>query len=145
MYNPQTGKNDGISTVYRVTMNAAFVVDPDKPMDIPKLVAEEDRKAAFEATKLAVIKGTDTRIPQLVPPGTSEFGIGITERNLAGLPSKDYFVKTLYRQHYQGEDEEGNPPWFRFRRRAAPAPAGQPQKPQQQVQITPAVASAQKQ
>jgi len=145
MYNPKTGKNDGISTVYRVTMNAAFVVDPDKPMDIPKLVAEEDRKAAFEATKLAVITGTDTRIPQLVPPGTSEFGIGITERNLAGLPSKDYFLKTLYRQHYPGEDEEGNPPWARYRRRAAPAaPAQQPQKPQQQVQNTGSVASAEK-
>ncbi len=134
MYNPQTGKNDGISTVYRITMTAAFVIDPSKPMNIPKLTAEEDRKAAFEATKLAVIKGTDTRIPQLVPPGTSEFGIGITERNLKDLPSKDFFLKTLYRQHYPGEDEDGNPPWARRGRRAAPpAPQQQPQKPQQQV------------
>jgi hypothetical protein len=145
MYNPKTGKNDGISTVYRITMNAAFVVDPDRPMAIPKLVAEENRKAAFEATKQAVIKGTDTRIPQLVPPGTSEFAIGITERNLAGLPSADFFVKTLYRQHYPGEDADGNPPWVRYRRRAAPAaPAQQPQKPQQQVENTGPVASAQK-
>ena len=134
MYNAETGKNDGISSVYRITMTSAYVVDPDKPMDIPKLTAEEDRKAAFDAERLAVIKGTDTRIPQLVPPGTSEFGIGITERNLDGLPSRDFFTKTLYRQHYPGEDAEGNPPWFRFRRRAAPpAPQQQPQKPQQQV------------
>jgi hypothetical protein len=132
MYNQQTDKNDGISTVYRITMASAFVVDPAQPMDIPKLVAEEDRKAAFEATKLAVIRGTDTRIPQLVPPGTSEFGIGITERNLKDLPSKDYFLATLYRQHYPGEDENGDPPWAFFRRRAAPA-TPQPQKPQQQV------------
>src|SRR5215469_12246012 len=132
MYNAKTGKYDGISSVYRVTLTGAFVVDPSAPMDIPKLTAEEDRKAAFEAEKMAVIRGTDTRIPQLVPPGTSEFAIGITERNLTDLPSKDFFVKTLYRQHYPGEDADGNPPWFR-RRRAAPAAPAQPPKPQQQV------------
>lgn len=144
MYNPQTGKNDGISTVYRITMASAFVVDPAQPMDIPKLAAEEDRKAAFEATKLAVIKGTDTRIPQLVPPGTSEFGIGITEQNLKDLPSKDYFLATLYRQHYPGEDENGDPPWAFFRRRAAPTPQQPPQKPQQQVRNEKPAATEQK-
>ena len=86
-------------------------MNPDKPMEVPKLALEVERKEAFEATKLATIKGVETRNPQLVPPGTSEAGVGITERLLVDLPSKDYFLKTLYRQHYPGEDEFGDPPW----------------------------------
>src|SRR5882672_9953285 len=39
MLNPQTGKYDGISSVYRVKLASAYVVDPDKAMDIPKLAA----------------------------------------------------------------------------------------------------------
>ena len=35
MFNEKTGKYDGISSVYRIRMSSAFVVDPDKPMDIP--------------------------------------------------------------------------------------------------------------
>ena len=51
-------------SAYRIRMSSAFVVDPDKPMDIPKLAAEEGRKAAFEGIKQAVIKGADTLMPQ---------------------------------------------------------------------------------
>jgi hypothetical protein len=78
-----------------------------------------------------------------VPPGTSEFGAGITEGLLEDLPSKDFFLTTLYRQHYPGEDEEGTPPWLIERKRAEggtspkknkPLPQQQqPAKPQQQV------------
>jgi len=94
MPNPKTGKNDGISSVYRIRMSSAYVVDPDKAMDIPKLAGDQDRKIAFDATKLAMIKGTETRIPQLVPPGTSEAAVGIMEGLLEDLPSADYFLKT---------------------------------------------------
>ena len=52
MLNPKTGKYDGISSAYRIKLASAYVVDPDKPMDIPKLALDEDRKAAFEAIKL---------------------------------------------------------------------------------------------
>jgi len=151
MPNAKTGKNDGISTVYRIKFASAYVVDPDKPMDIPKLVREEDRKAAFEQIKANTIKGAELRIPQLVPPGTSEFGAGITEGLLEDLPSKDFFLKTLYRQHYAGEDEYGTPPWLIERRKSegggsikkpkpAEPPQQQPAKPQQQVRndVTPA-------
>jgi len=117
-YNEKTGKYEGISSVYRVKFNSAYVVDPEKPMDVPKLVAEETRKAAFEAIKLAVITGTETRTPQLVPPGTSEFGAGITEGLVEDLPSGEFFLSTLYRQHYEGEDAEGTPPWMHERRRS---------------------------
>src|SRR5438128_2702946 len=54
MYNGKTGKYDGISSVYRIRMTSAFVVDPDKPMDIPKLVLDEDRKLAFADTNQAM-------------------------------------------------------------------------------------------
>ena len=63
MYDPKTGKYDGISSAYRITM-PAFVVDPDKPMDVPSLAAEADRKAAFEAINATTIKGAEPRIPQ---------------------------------------------------------------------------------
>ena len=136
MFNSRTGRNDGISSAYRLRMSAAYVVDPDKPMEVPKLVSEIERKEAFEATKLATIKGVETRIPQLVPPGTSEAGVGITERLLVDLPSKDYFLKTLHRQHYPGEDEFGDPPWAQKERGSLPpqkpAPAT-PKKPRQEA------------
>jgi hypothetical protein len=143
LYNEKTGKYDGISSVYRIKMTSAFVVDPDKPMDIPKLVGDEPRKIAFDATRLAMIKGAETRNPQLVPPGTSEAAVGIMEGLLEDLPSADYFLKTLYRQHYPGEDEYGFPPWADQYRRYTPLKAV-PKKPQQQVLNEPgnAVASA---
>ena len=112
-------------------------------MDVPKLVREEDRKAAFEATKLATITGAETRMPQLVPEGTSEFGAGITEGLVEDLPSGDFFLSTLYRQHYPGEDEEGTPPWLIERKRSEGGTSQKnlkkeqqqqaPAKPQQQV------------
>jgi len=135
MYNQKTGKYDGISTVYRVKMASAYVVDPDKPMDIPKLMGDEPRMQAFLAIKANTIKGIETRIPQPVPPGTSEAAVPSMEYTIADLPSKDYFLKTLTRPHYDGEDANGIPPWSRRRNGTLPAPAPQqaPAKPQQQV------------
>jgi hypothetical protein len=130
MLNPKTGKYDGISSVYRIRLASAYVVDPDKVMAIPKLALDEDRKIAFEATRAAMIKSTGTRIPQLVPPGTSEAAVGIMEGLLEDLPSADYFLKTLYRQHYPGEDENGFPPWADLYRRYLPL---KPSKPKQEA------------
>ena len=119
----KTGKYDGISIgLSHHACPSAFVVDPDKPMDVPKLALEVERKEAFEAIKLATITGVETRVPQAVPPGTSEAGVGITERLLVDLPSKDYFLKNLYRQHYPGEDEFGDPPWAQQERGTLPTP-----------------------
>ena len=125
MLNSLTGKYDGISSAYRLTMAQAFVVDAKKPMDIPKLAAEEDRKAAFEATRMAVSKGADTRVPQPVPPGTTEAAVPAMEHEVADLPSKDFFLKTLDRPHYAGEDAKGVPPW-EFAPAAPAAPAAGP-------------------
>jgi hypothetical protein len=124
MRNPATGRYDGISSAYRLKLSSAYVVDPDQPMEIPKLVQEEAHKTAFEGIKQAVIKGAGTRIPQPVPPGTTEASYPALEREMDGLSSREYFLKTLDRPHYAGEDKNGNPP------RRQPAA---PQKPGQQV------------
>ena len=63
------------------------------------------------------------------------------ERLLEDLPSEDYFLKTLYRQHYPGEDEYGFPPWAEQYRRYQPLKAP-PKKPQQQVSAGDTVALA---
>jgi hypothetical protein len=130
MLNAKTGKYDGISTAYRIRMTSAYVVDPDKPMDVPGLAREEERKEAFEAIKTNTVRGVETRVPQPVPPGTSEASFPSMEHYVLDLPSRDYFLKTLYRTHYPGEDSEGYPPWAP--RYGTPAPVQQ-QKPQQQV------------
>src|SRR5882757_10135016 len=100
MLNPQTGKYDGISSVYRIKLASAYVVDPDKVMDIPKLALDEERMQAFLAIKANTIKGIETRVPQPVPPGTSEAAVGSYEHDIADLPSRDFFDKTLDRPHY---------------------------------------------
>jgi len=139
MFNEKTGRYDGISSVYRLRMSSAYVVDPDGAMEIPKLAQEEDRKAAFEGIKQAVIKGAATMNPQAVPPGTTEASYPALEHEMDGLPGRDYFLKTLDRPHYAGEDESGNPPG----KRAPAAPPAQPQKPGQQVRNeTPIVVAA---
>src|SRR3954469_16941054 len=137
MYNEKTGKYDGISSVYRMKLTSAYVVDPDKPMGLAKVIGDEERMQAFLNIKANTIKGIETRIPQPVPPGTSEAALGSFEHDIADLPSKEFFIKTLDRPHYADEDANGLPPWVGRRRRNAPAPAPQPeqqqQKPQQQV------------
>ena len=40
MFNAKTGRYDGISSAYRMKLVPAFVVDPDKPMDIPTGTSE---------------------------------------------------------------------------------------------------------
>src|SRR6185369_6253392 len=110
IYNERTGRFDGISTVYRIKASAAFVVDPDTAMEIPKLAPEEARKAAFEGIKQAVIKGVATLTPQPVPLGTTEGSYPALEHEMDGLVSREYFLKTLDRPHYPGEDANGNPP-----------------------------------
>ena len=112
MFNPQTGKYDGISSAYRIKAASAFVVDPDKPMDIPILVLDQKRKVIFEAIKANTIKGIETRVPQPVPPGTGEASYPGMERGVRELASKDFFLKTLDRPHYSdgvGMDNRGNP------------------------------------
>jgi hypothetical protein len=72
MFNPKTGRYDGISTAYRMKLVPAFVVDPDKPMGIPDRESEAGRRKAFDATAAAMIKAVDTLVPQDVPPESTE-------------------------------------------------------------------------
>ncbi len=130
IYNEKTGRYDGISSVYRIKASAAFVVDPDRPMDVPKLAQEEERKAAFEGIKQAVIKGAATLVPQAVPPGTTEGSYPALEHEMDGLVSREYFLKTLDRPHYAGEDANGNPP---KKRKPAEPPKQQVRNEQQPI------------
>ncbi len=112
LYNEKTGSNDGISSAYRLRLTSAFVVDPDKPMDIPVLVGDLKRKKVFEAIKANTIRGAETRIPQDVPPGTGEAAYPGMERSIVELRSKDFFLKTLDRPHYPdgvGMNNRGDP------------------------------------
>ena len=76
MYNAQTGRYDGISTAYRMKLVRAFVVDPDKPMAIPLIAADQRRRKAYDDTTSAMIKATATLVPQEVPPGSGEEAVG---------------------------------------------------------------------
>ena len=71
-------------------------------------------------------------MPQAVPPGTTEAAVPAMEHEMVDLPSKDYFLKTLDRPHYPGEDANGNPPWDGGYTAPA-APPKQPQQPEKQV------------
>jgi hypothetical protein len=71
MFNPKTGRYDGISAAYRLKLVQAFVVDPDKPMGIP--VRDSDgRRKAFDDTTAAMIRAVNTLVPQEVPRGSGE-------------------------------------------------------------------------
>ncbi|MDE5447001.1 hypothetical protein GWG65_37910 [Bradyrhizobium sp. CSA207] len=112
MYNETTGQYDGISTAFRIRMYSAFVVDPDKPMEIPTVAGEQWRMNGTEANKAAFFKGIETRIPQDPPPGvTQTAAYPSLERVMQKLPSRDFFL-TLDRPHWPvgvGVDQFGNP------------------------------------
>ena len=55
---------------------AAFVLEPDKPMEIPVLAGDLGRRKAYDDTTAAMIKATTTLIPQEVPPGSGEEAVG---------------------------------------------------------------------
>jgi hypothetical protein len=76
MFNPKTGRYDGISTAYRLKLVSAFVVDPDKPMGIPMRDGDMRRRKSFDDTAAAMIKAVNTLVPQPIPPGSGEASAG---------------------------------------------------------------------
>ena len=76
MFNPKTGRYDGISTAYRMKLTPAFVVDPDKAMAIPVRDGGPRGKKSYDDTRAAMIKAVDTLVPQEVPPGSGENAVG---------------------------------------------------------------------
>ncbi len=101
----KTGQNMGISTTYRIKAMPAYVVDPDKPAQVVVLTEEESRKKAFTAISEAFRTATTTRVVQDVPPGTTEAAVPALERTIVDLPSKEFFLATLDRPHYDVEPE----------------------------------------
>ena len=106
MPDPRTGEKMGISSTYRITAMPAYVVDPEKPVGVTILAAEERRKGAFLAIRANTIKSTLTKVVQGVPPGTSQGAFPALERNIQDLPSREFFLKTLDRPHYAAEVAE---------------------------------------
>jgi hypothetical protein len=100
MYNAKTKNTTAFPRFIASNSPPPMWWTPTSRWIVPILAGEVWRKQAFEAIKANTIKGAELRIPQLVPPGTSEFGAGITEGLVEDLPSGEYFLKTLYRQHY---------------------------------------------
>src|SRR5207253_3270811 len=64
MFNSKTGRYDGISSAYRLKLVPVFVVDPDKPMDIPVRESDERRRKAFDDTAAAMTKAAEPHVPQ---------------------------------------------------------------------------------
>ncbi|MCA6112795.1 hypothetical protein [Bradyrhizobium cenepequi] len=95
---------DGLSTAYSVKAVSAYIVDPSEPMDIP-IPLNDPRvvryKKVAEHLRINFIKGVDTRIPQDIPLNSPEADYpSLEERFANGLPSRDYFLKTLDRPHF---------------------------------------------
>jgi hypothetical protein len=76
MFNPKTGRYDGVSSAYRMDLVPAFVVDPDKPMDHSVPDNERRRWDAYSDTAAAMIQATNTLVPQEVPPNSGENAVG---------------------------------------------------------------------
>jgi hypothetical protein len=53
-----------------------------------------------------MVKATTLRVVQAVPPGTSEGAYPAMERDIGGIPIKDYLIKTLDRPHFDHEEKE---------------------------------------
>ena len=145
MPDPKTGEKMGISSTYRITAMPAYVVDPEKPVGVTVLAAEERRKGAFLAIRANTIKSTLTKVVQGVPPGTSQGAFPALERNIEDLPSKEFFLTTLDRPHYANEaailrNGRGN----RFDEELPEAPKPQPDaKPAPDKQVKNEAAPAQ--
>ena len=92
MFNAKTGRYDGISSAYRLKLVPVFVVDPDKPMNIPDRESEAGRKRAFDETSAAMIRAVNTLVPQEVPPDSTELttvdGVDIAPGGVA-IPARN--------------------------------------------------------
>jgi hypothetical protein len=88
MFNAKTGRYDGISTAYRMKLVPVFVVDPDKPMDIPVRESEERRRKAFDDTTAAMIKAADTLVPQDVRPAAANYAVDGGDRRGGVAPGR---------------------------------------------------------
>ena len=130
MLNPKTGQNDGISSAYRLKVASAYVVDPDKPMDIPKLAVGRIAQGRFRGHQANTITGADTAhsAGRCRPAPPKRRAAGESGR-LVELPSRGFLPRRpLDRPHYpEGDlDNEGNPVDEKGRR-IKTGPSGQQQ------------------
>jgi hypothetical protein len=69
-------------------------------MGIPVRDSDSRRKKAYDDTMAAMIKGTETLVPQPVPPGSGEAAVG-----RGGVP----IPRSYRRDRAPGEKPEGTP------------------------------------
>src|SRR3712207_8917709 len=65
MFNPKTGRYDGISSAYRLKLTPAFVVDPDTPMAIPDRDGDTRRGKRGYNDTMAISVGEDRKSTRL--------------------------------------------------------------------------------
>ena len=115
MFNAKTGRYDGISTAYRMKLVPAFVVDPDKPMDIPDRSSEGRGKKPFDDTTAAMVKAVNTLVPQEVPTGSGELrfvdGIAIGR---GGANIHHRLGRVIAGKGYGSDGEAWKPPYPQF-------------------------------
>jgi hypothetical protein len=63
-------------------------------MGVQRQEVEAPRRKAYETIRTAVSIAAEKRIPQLVPPGTTEGGRGLW-RDIKDMPTRDYFLTLL--------------------------------------------------
>ena len=76
MFNPKTGRYDGISTAYRMKLVPALSWTPTSRWVFLSGTSDSRRRKAFDDTAAAMIKAAETLIPQEVPPGSGETAVG---------------------------------------------------------------------
>jgi len=110
MFNAKTGRYDGISSAYRMKLTPAFVVDPDKAMAIPERDGESRGKEGYDATMAAMIKATETLVPQEVPPASRELAAtdGI-EIGRGGVPLRGRGGRGYGRNRAAGDKAKATP------------------------------------
>jgi hypothetical protein len=111
MADARTGQFLGISTAYRLKAAPAYVIDTDLKTANPSRAAEQRGITSFAAIRAAMLKGLATRVPQDVPPGTTEASVPTFEKYVADIPHPDPFYAAMDRPHYPwGDyDRNGNP------------------------------------
>ena len=101
MFNAKTGRHDGVSSAYRMTLAPAFVVDPDKPMGIPVITGDLRRRKAYDDTRAAMVTTAEILVPQEVPPDSGEEAVG-----RGGLPIERRRGRVAANQTPDGEPKD---------------------------------------
>jgi hypothetical protein len=100
MFNPKTGRYDGISTAYRLKLAEAYVVDPPAPMAANASARDLQGNRIYNGSRDAFIKGAETLVPQPPMPGSEEAASRPYMDRLVGTLTNAADMVARYRQLY---------------------------------------------